>query len=396
MKQLLEFNPARVLRRAVAGALIGIACALPLRAQDIETPASHVVLMDFDTETVLFARNADEPMAPSSMSKLMTIYMVFEKLAAGQLKLEDKLPVSERAWRTQGSKMFVPLGGQVSVADLLRGVIVQSGNDACVVLAESIGGTEERFAEMMTQRARELGLKKSVFKNASGWPNPEHVMTAHELALLSKLTIKNFPQYYSIYSELDFTFGVDEKTGRPIKQGNRNPLLYKPLGADGLKTGHTEAAGFGLTASAKRGDRRLILVVNGLKSMKQRAEESERLIEIGFREFDTYKLLAGGTTLDEADVWLGSAGRVPLVLENDVTLGMLKRHRPGVKVAVVYDSPIPAPIAKGAPIGRLVISLPDRDPIERPLVAGSDVERLGLFGRIGAAVSYLALGSGRK
>ena len=392
----LEAAPARILRRIAAGVLLAIVGVQPLRAQDIETPASHVILMDFDTETVLFARNADEPMPPSSMSKLMTVYMVFEKLAAGQLKLEDKLPVSERAWRTQGSKMFVPLGGQVSVGDLLRGVIVQSGNDACVVLAEGIGGTEERFAEMMTQRARELGLKASVFKNASGWPHPEHVMTAHELALLSKLTIKNFPQFYPIYAELDFTFGVDEKSGRPIKQGNRNPLLYKTLGADGLKTGHTEAAGYGLTASAKRGDRRLILVVNGLKSMKQRAEESERLLEIGFREFDTYKLLAGGATLDEADVWLGTAARVPLVLENDVTLGMLKRHRPGVKVAVVYDGPIAAPIKKGAPLARLVISLPDREPIERPLVAGADVERLGLFGRIGAAVSYLALGSGRK
>src|SRR5690606_36226397 len=202
-------------------------------------------------------------------------FMVFEELAAGRLRLEVTLPVSEKAWRIQGSKMFVPIGERVKVEDLLRGVIVQSGNDACSVLVEGIAGSEERFVEMMTERARELGMSRSVFKNASGWPDPEHVMTARELAVLARLIIERFPQYYHYYSEKEFTYGIDGATKKPITQGNRNPLLYKGGGADGLKTGHTEAAGYGLTASAKRGDRRLILVVNGLKSMAERSREAE-------------------------------------------------------------------------------------------------------------------------
>lgn len=362
----------------------------------VETPARQMLLIDAETDTVIFEKNSDELMPPSSMSKLMTAFMVFERLAEGKLRLDDMLPVSEKAWRIQGSKMFVHVGDRVKVEDLLRGVIVQSGNDACVVLAEAIGGTEERFAEMMTNRARQLGLTKSVFRNASGWPDPEHVMTARELAILAKQIIQRFPQYYHYYAEKDFTYGIDPVSKRPIKQGNRNPLLYKDLGADGLKTGHTDAAGYGLTASAKRGDRRLILVVNGLKSMAERAREAERLMDIGFREFDTYKLFSVGTVIEEADVWLGVDAKVPLLIDRDLSITMARRHRTGMKVVLSYETPVPAPIAKGTPLARLIVTAPEMTPLEIPLNAGADVAQLGFSGRISSALNHLLFGAGKK
>ncbi len=370
----------------------------PAAAQlgQVETPARQMILMDFDTGTVLFEKNADELMPPSSMSKLMTAFMVFEQLAAGKLRLEDTFPVSEKAWRIQGSKMFVPLGGQVKVEDLLRGVIVQSGNDACIVLAEGIAGSEERFAEMMTERAHQLGMTKSVFRNASGWPDPDHVMTARDLALLAKLLIERFPQYYHYYSEKEFTYGIDTASKKPITQGNRNPLLYKGGGADGLKTGHTEAAGYGLTASAKRGDRRLILVVNGLKSMAERSRESERLMELGFSQFENYKLFAAGAVVDEADVWLGTQARMPLVIERNLAVTLPRQAKGSVKVVVSYDNPIPAPIVKGTPLATLRVDGKEGTVLEVPLVAGADAQQLGFTGRIGAAVSYLLWGAGKQ
>jgi D-alanyl-D-alanine carboxypeptidase (penicillin-binding protein 5/6) len=285
--------------------------------------------------------------------------------------------------------MFLNIGDQVTVEDLLRGVIVQSGNDACIVLAEGLAGTEERFAEQMTEHARQIGLAHSTFKNASGLPQPGHVTTARDLAKLAKSTIEKFPQFYPMYAEKEFRYNG-------IKQGNRNPLLYKSMGVDGLKTGHAEEAGYGLTASAKRGDRRLILVVNGLKSMNERSRETERLMEIGFREFDNYKLFAGGAEIDQADVWLGEKTRVPLVVEKDVVQTLPRAKRADLKVAAVYDNPLPAPIRKGTPVGRLVISGPGIEAREVALVAGADVARLGAFGRIGAAISYLIWGPGRS
>lgn len=381
-----------------ATVLAFIILAQPAAAQlgQVETPARQMILMDFDTGTVLFEKNADELMPPSSMSKLMTAFMVFEQLAAGKLRLEDTLPVSEKAWRIQGSKMFVPIGGQVKVEDLLRGVIVQSGNDACIVLAEGIAGTEERFAEMMTERARQLGLTKSVFRNASGWPDPEHVMTARELAMLAKLIIERFPQYYHYYSEKEFTYGIDGVSKKPITQGNRNPLLYKGGGADGLKTGHTEAAGYGLTASAKRGDRRLIFVVNGLKSMAERSRESERLMELGFSQFDNYKLFTAGAVVEEADVWLGTQARMPLIIERNLAVTLPRQAKGSVKVVVSYDNPIPAPIVKGTPVATLRVESKEGPLLEVPLVAGADAQQLGFAGRIGAAVSYLLWGAGKQ
>jgi len=383
---------------AVAAVLISGAVATPARAQlgQVETVARQMLLIDYDTGTVIFEKNADELMPPSSMSKLMTAFMVFEQLQAGKLRMDDMLPVSEKAWRIQGSKMFVPIGGRVKVEDLLRGMIIQSGNDACIVLAEGVAGNEERFAEMMTERARQLGMKNTTLRNASGWPDPQHMMTARDLSILARELISRFPQYYHFYSEKEFTYGIDQVTKKPITQGNRNPLLYKDIGADGLKTGHTDAAGYGLTVSAKRSDRRLILVVNGLKSMNERSRESERLLELGFSQFDNYKLFTAGAVVDEADVWLGDAARVPLVIEKNLALTLPRQSKSGVKVTVTYDNPIPAPVVKGTPVAKLVVSSQNATVMEVPLVAGADVQQLGFTGRISAAVSYLLWGAKKQ
>ncbi|HYM32028.1 MAG TPA: D-alanyl-D-alanine carboxypeptidase family protein [Candidatus Cybelea sp.] len=377
----------------IAATFVGAFGAAPAQAQalgaGIETEARQALLMDDTTGTVLLAKNADEPMHPSSMSKLMTVYMVFEKLAKGELKLDDQFGVSERAWRQGGSKMFVQVGSRVNVDDLLKGVIVQSGNDACIVLAEGLAGSEGAFADAMTRRARELGLTNSVFKNSTGWPDPQHLMTARDLAVLSRRIIHDFPQYYHYFGQIDFTYNN-------IKQGNRNPLLYKNLGVDGLKTGHTDEGGYGLTASAKRGDRRLILVVNGLTSMNERSREPERLLDWGFREFDNYALFKAGDKVDEADVWLGDQPKVPLVLEHNLVLTLPKAARKDLKAKLVYDGPVPAPIKQGMAIGHIEVSAPGMETVQVPLVAAADVGRLGFTGRLAAAFNYLVWGPTRR
>ncbi len=359
---------------------------VPAAGATIETQAEEAFLVDFDTGAVLLNKNGDQRMPPSSMSKMMTAYMVFDRLGDGRLSLDDKLTVSEKAWRKGGSKMFVEVGNQVRVEDLLRGVIIQSGNDACIVLAEGLAGSEEAFAEQMTARAREMGLTGSNFVNATGWPDDNHYVTARDLATLARHIIVDHPEYYHYYSEKEFTWA-------DIRQGNRNPLLYRNIGADGLKTGHTEAAGYGLTASAVQNGRRLILVVNGLPSVQARADESDRLISWGFREFNNYALFKAGDTVDEAAVWLGAEDSVPLVLAEDLTVTLPRSDRNGMQVSVVYDSPIPAPIPAGQEIAKLRVSWPGGVPVEVPLQAGEDVEQLGPFGRIAASIKFLLLGS---
>ncbi|MBU0723494.1 MAG: D-alanyl-D-alanine carboxypeptidase [Alphaproteobacteria bacterium] len=357
----------------------------PAAAQTIETSARQVFMVDFDTGTVLLEKNADEMMPPASMSKLMTVYAVFQQLKEGNLKLTDELPVSEEAWRKGGSKMFVELGSRIKVEDLLRGVIVQSGNDACIVLAEGLAGSEQAFADRITGLAREIGLERSVFKNATGWPDPEHLMTPRELALLAGRLIRDFPEHYHYYAEKEFTYNG-------IKQGNRNPLLYSMPGADGLKTGHTEASGYGLTASVKRGDRRLILVVNGLPSMNARTQETARLMDWGFREFDNYALFKAGETVEQAEVWHGEARNVPLVAAKDITATLPRSARKEMVISVAYQGPIAAPIQKGDPIAVLRITASGGNFAEIPLVAGADVPKLGLFGRMLASAQSLVFG----
>ncbi len=370
------------------GALIALCAALlaPSPVQALETSAKQAILVDTDSGAVLFEKDADMLMEPSSMSKIMTVYMMFERLADGSLKLDDTLPVSEKAWRKGGSKMFVKVGARVSVEDLLRGIIVQSGNDATIVVAEGLAGDEETFAAEMTVRARELGMVSSNFTNASGWPEEGHRVTARDLALLAKRTIENFPRYYDYYAELEFTYN-------DIRQGNRNPLLYKNMGADGLKTGHTKAAGYGLTGSVVRDGRRLILVLNGLESAGARSREAERLIEYGFREFSNYALFEAGETVGEADVWLGDAATVPLVIEAPLVTTLTRKARRKMQVKLVYDGPIPAPIEKGARIATLTVTTPDAESFEVPLLAGAEVGKLGPLSRIGAAIGYMVWGA---
>lgn len=371
---------------AVAASLSGTASAAAA-PPTIETAAQEAILLDYDTGKVLLEKNADARTPPSSMSKLMTVYMVFERIQKGDLKLTDELPVSPRAWKMGGSKMFVMVNTKVSIDDLLHGVIIQSGNDATVVLAEGLAGSEESFAEQMTQKGKEIGLTGSQFKNASGWPEEGHYMTARDIATLAAHTIRDHPKYYQIYKQKEFTYNK-------IKQGNRNPLLYDSTGADGLKTGHTEAAGYGLAASVERNGRRLILVVNGLKSMQQRADETRKLLEFGFREFENYRPFRAGETVAEADVWLGNQAKVPLVVDQDTIVTLPRSARNTAKIVAQYSGPLAAPIVKGATVGQIVIETPDGPPVLIPLKAGASVDRLGLMGRISAAFSYLLWGAG--
>src|SRR5690606_35984195 len=360
--------------RSIAALAVALLVVVPAHAQ-IETAAREAYLIDATTGTVLLDKNGDRAMPPASMSKIMTAYAVFDRIRQGRLSLEDKLPVSERAWRMGGSKMFVELGNEIRVEDLLRGVIVQSGNDACVVLAEGLSGSEEAFARELNSLAAEIGLRDSHFRNATGWPAEGHVMSARDLALLAQRMIEDFPEFYSYYSETEFTW-------HDITQSNRNPLLYRNIGADGLKTGHTEEAGYGLTASAVQDGRRLILVVTGLESQRQRAEEAERLMRWGFREFDNFKLFEAGSVIEEAEVWLGTQARSPLVAP---TVGLRTlRHavRDYLSARVYYEGSLAAPIEEGEPHASLKIEAPGLVGQEVTLVACASIEEVGHLVRI--------------
>ena len=388
MKPKAQFGGRLAVLALSAQALIMLAAS---NTQALETSARQAVLMDTTTGTTLLAKEADTLMAPASMTKMMTVYMLFEALKDGRLALDDELLVSKNAWEkggaaSGGSTMFLDPGSQVKVEDLLRGIIVQSGNDACIVVAEALAGSEQTFAEKMTEKAKKLGLQNSTFRNSTGWPDPEHLTTSRDMALLARRTIEDFPEYYPYYAEKKFTFNG-------INQGNRNPLLYKDLGADGLKTGHTQASGYGLTASAEQEGRRLILVVNGLESMRARSEESDRLMSWGFREFKPYALFNAGEPVSEAEVWLGQAPAVPLVVSDDLTVTLSHQGRKNMQVKVSYDGPIPAPINKGDQLAMLTIDGPGIETIEVPLVAGDTVDELGMIGKMGAALQNVIFGS---
>jgi len=355
-------------------------------AQNKVTAAPYAYILDLSKDTVLLSKQASIPMPPASMSKLMTVYMVFDRLKRGSLSLDDEFPVSRKAWKKGGSKMFVKVGDKVSVADLLRGIIVQSGNDACIVVAEAIGGSEDTFAEMMTEKGKEIGLKDSIFTNATGWPDPRHRMSARDLAILAKRLINEFPELYKMFNEKTFTYNN-------IKQGNRNPLLYRNIGADGLKTGHTVAAGYGLASSAQRGDRRIVVVVNGLKSVRQRSQESFRLMEWAFKAFKPVSVFKKNETVTNADIWLGNSPNVPLVLDKDLRLTLPRALISEMKVTVKMKNPVAAPVQKGQRLGTLIIKVPGASEREYPLMASTSIEQLGFFGRIGAAIKHVIWGS---
>jgi D-alanyl-D-alanine carboxypeptidase (penicillin-binding protein 5/6) len=353
---------------------------------NVDVLARQALVVDFETGATLLEKNADDRMPPSSMSKLMTMYVVFDRLKQGRLQMDQMLTVSERAWRMGGSKMFVDIGQQVRVEDLIRGVIVQSGNDACIVLAEAISGSEQQFAELLNETGRRIGLTNSNFRNSTGWPDPEHRMTARDLSILARRIITDFPDYYRFYNERSFRFAN-------ISQDNRNPLLARVPGADGLKTGHTEEAGYGLTGSAIRDGRRVILVVNGLASMRARAEESERLMEWAFREFEAVTLLRAQDTVQDVPVYLGERRTVPMVGGRDITLTLPRRWRDRLEVRVRYQAPLTAPVMRGQTIGELQVAGQGVPTLSVPLVAGADVEKLGLLPRIPAVIGRWVSGA---
>jgi D-alanyl-D-alanine carboxypeptidase (penicillin-binding protein 5/6) len=376
-------NPIRIAFLAALAA----ATALSPAALAYEAAAKQAILVDLTGRRVLYEKNADQHMPTSSMSKMMTIYMVFDALKAGKIHLDDEFTVSEHAWRQtykqDESSMFLPINGRVKVEDLIRGVIIQSGNDATVVLAEGIGGSEQQFVDAMNAKAKEIGLEDSHFMNPHGMPDPNHYSTARDLATLAERLITDFPEYYHFFGELEFTFNG-------IKQGNRNPLLYhQGSGADGLKTGHTDAGGYGLTGSAIRDGRRLIVVVNGLPSMQARADDPQALLDYGFSEFRALTLFKPGDTVGRAVTWQGVDPRVPLVIDQPVAVTVNSEERKGIKAVLKMPETVKAPIAAGQPVGKLVVSVPGQPDQEFQLKTGAAVERLGFFPRIAMAAHYL-------
>ena len=377
--------------RVALAAMFGVLFQSNVMAADIDTSAEFAYVTDFASGKVLMYKDPDSPMKPASMAKIMTVYVAFQRIADGSLSLDDAFLISEKAWRKGGSKTFVEVGKQVAVRDLLMGVVVQSGNDAAIAIAEGISGTEDGFAEEMNYVARQLGMNNTVFKNATGWPDPDQVTTARDLNILATALIRDFPSQdfpdlYPMFAEKTFTYNG-------IKQGNRNPLVYGTQGADGLKTGHTEESGYGLVGSALREGQRVVMVLNGMTSMKQRSSESRRLMDLMFREFRQYRFFDKGQAVDRAAVWLGSEARVDLVLEEPLHLVLSRTDRRRMKMSVQWNDPVPAPIKVGQKIGTLTLDFPDRT-MSYDLTAAKDVAELGMFDRVGEALKFLIFGAG--
>ena len=377
-----------MLRALLAVVLMAVLAPFSL-AQDIsviETDAEYAVIMDHDSGEILFSKRGDEPMIPASMTKIMTAQVVFERLATGEYALADRFTVSENAWRkgnsaSGGSTMFLEPGDTPTIAELLRGVIVVSGNDACITLAEGISGSEEAFAREMTAIAKERGLNSATFKNASGLYADGHVISAIDLARLAKIQIDDFPELYSIYTEEEYTWN-------DIRQTNRNPILGK-RGVDGLKTGHLEASGYGLVASAERDGKRRTIVINGLKDEAARAREADRLMRQAFNAFETRTIEADGRVLGNLPVALGTSTVISVALEDPITVTAHKRAFPKAKSEIVYDGPLRAPIIQGEEIARLVVQVDGKKPIIAPLIAVNSTDSLSFFGKAVAGLSAI-------
>jgi D-alanyl-D-alanine carboxypeptidase (penicillin-binding protein 5/6) len=368
MSRLLRFIPL-ILAGLVAGS--GAVRAAPASASAFNTPVPYAILIEADSGTVLFEKAADQLVAPSSLAKLMTSEVVFDQLALGNIKLDEEFTVSENAWRrggapSGGSTMFAPIHSKITVENLLKGAIIQSGNDACIALAEGIAGNEAAFARLMNDRARELGFEKSNYTNSTGLPDPEQRVTVRELAKLARHIIRTYPEHYKIYSERDFTWNK-------IRQQNRNPLLEMNIGADGLKTGYTKEAGYGLVGSAVQDGVRLIVAINGARHDKERANEARKLLDWGFRAFETRLLFAEGQTVAEAKVYGGAKGRVPLVGKGPINL-MVPRGTPDrISAKMIYVGPVRAPVQQGQPIGKLQVWRNESLALEVPLQAAEDI-----------------------
>ncbi len=347
--------------------------AFPVYAS-MQTSAKQAVIIDMGTGMTLLSKDAEKQMPTSSMSKVMTAYMVFDALKQGRVQMDTMLSVSEKAWKKGGSKMFVEVGSRVSVEDLLKGLIVQSGNDASIVLAEGLAGDEDQFASVMTAKAKDLGMASSQFKNASGWPDPDHYSTANDLALLAQKLIVDFPHEYSLYGIKEFTYGG-------ITQPNRNPLLYRNMGVDGIKTGHTDTAGYGLMASGEVNGRRVVMVVNGLDSEKSRADESARLMGWALNGFENINLLSNGQVVKNAKTAGAKVDSIALSVSRDVMVTVPKGQKDKIKIEAEYNSPIMAPVQKGDQIGTLNIIIPQIGDFKVPIFANENLEEVGFFGR---------------
>ena len=360
-------------------------------ANAFETKATSAILMDFETGEYLFTKNHEKMIPPASMSKLMTVYVLLSKIKEGEISLEDKFIVSEKAWRkggaaSGGSTMFLKIGQEVSVEDLIKGIIIQSGNDACITVAENIAGSEEEFAELLNETAQKLGLNNANFVNSTGLPHPEHRISVEDLAILARHIIKDFPDFYHFFKEKEFTFNG-------IKQGNRNPLLYSLKGSDGLKTGHTDEAGFCLTGSVLRGDRRLIEVVAGLNSNKERQEETESLMTWGFATFNNYTLFKKNQILAEIPVWYGTQKTVDAIVDEDIVKTIKKSKRNKYTANLVYEKPLKAPVYKGDKIVEIVLSYKDKVVNKYPLVAKDSVAKMGPVSRFIENIKYFIFGA---
>ena len=362
-----------------------------IQANDhITTVADYAHIIDFDSNRVLLSKNADSPMKPASMAKIMTMYIVFSLISEGSLSLEDEFLVSEKAWKMGGSRSFLDVGTRVSIEELINGIAVQSGNDAAVVIAEGISGSEEAFSDEMNSFAKKLGLNDTNFTNSTGWPDDNLITTARDLATLTAALIRDFPSetyplLYPVFAKTNYTYNN-------IKQGNRNPLINKSPGADGLKTGHTKESGYGLVGSANRNGQRVIMVLNGMKSKKQRALESNRLMDFMFREFRKYTFYKEGEIVSTANVWLGKEAKIPLVLETELSRVLSKSERSNTKITVNYDDPIQAPLSFGDEVGTLWLEVNSvREEI--PIIAGKDVGQLPILNRVTEAIKYLIFGA---
>lgn len=354
-------------------------------SSEFQTPATHLIMLDYDSGEVLFEKNARVPMFPASMTKIMTAIIVFDRIKSGALSMDDELMVSVDAWTRGGTKsgsstMFLKPKSMVKVRDLLRGVIVQSGNDACIVLAQGIAGSEAAFAELMNAKAKELGLDSAHFVNSTGWPHPDHKISAYDLAHLARHTIKTYPEMYKIYGEEHYAWNG-------ITQPNRNPLFGSGIaGVDGLKTGHTQVSKYGFVGSGTQDGQRRIFVINGLETNSARRSESRRVMRSAFREFKAYTLFQAGQKAGSAPVFMGKNETVSLVASEDIVVGLHKSARAHLKVQIKYQSPIPAPISKGVHMADLIITTPGRADKTVALFAGEDVARKSIFGRMSASL----------
>ena len=396
-RQILVVQQAvtRTLPLAICILMIAVMAPPAKASSDVPTVAEYVFVTDFNSGRVLMAKQQDLPMKPASMAKIMTTYVVFDRIAEGSLALSDQFVVSEKAWKMGGSRSFLQAGRSYSLDELMHGVIVQSGNDAAVVIAEGISGSEENFVAEMNMTATKLGMKNTRFTNATGWPHPDLTTTAEDLGILATALIRDFP--VETYPDLYPIFGKKTYTLNKIKQGNRNPLLYGKSaansGVDGLKTGYTSESGYGLVASAERDGQRVVMVLNGMVSKKERSSESRRLMDFIFREYRNYNFFASGEVIDQAEVWLGEARHVSLVVEEGVSKVLSRSERAKTELSVSWSGPVPAPISKGQKIGELILKTDGQITDRLPLLAAEDVRQLGMLDRIGEALKYLIFGA---